>query len=77
MQIRQWLQDINSSLVCAAIDRPARACSAVIKAGKPQGCLPASFDFERRSVAEIGLEFEANFGKDLQSPEPLQSLGFL
>lgn len=22
MQIRQWLQDINSSLVCAAIDCP-------------------------------------------------------
>ena len=41
---------------CAAIDSPARSCSAVIKAGKPQGCLPASFDFEWRSVAEIGLK---------------------
>ena len=40
----------------AAIDRPARSCSAVIKAGKPQGFLPASFDFWGRSVAEIGLK---------------------
>ena len=46
---------MNGARVCA-IDRSARSCSAVIKAGKPQRCLPASFDFEWRSVAEIGLK---------------------
>ena len=29
----------------ANLDRPARVRFVVIKAGKPQGCLPASFDF--------------------------------
>ena len=29
----------------ANLDRPARVRFAVVKAGKPQGCLPASFDF--------------------------------
>lgn len=32
----------------ANLDRPARVRSVVIKAGKPQGCLPASFDFRCR-----------------------------
>ena len=43
----------------ANLDRPARVRFAVGKAGKPQGCLPASFDFgcrgrcsSRRGVAE-------------------------
>ena len=54
---------------CAAIDSPARSCSAVIKAGKPQGCLPASFDFDWPQI-------EANFDRYLQSPELLQTLVF-
>ena len=29
----------------ANLDRPARVRFVVVKAGKPQGCLPASFDF--------------------------------
>ena len=29
----------------ANLDGPARFCLSVIKAGKPQGCLPASFGF--------------------------------
>ena len=35
--------------------QPGRTCSVVTKADKPQRGLPASFDFEWRSVAEIGL----------------------
>ena len=33
--------------------QPGRPCSAVIKAGKPQRCLPASFDFGRGPVVEL------------------------
>ena len=46
----------------ANLDRPARVRFVVIKAGKPQGCLPASFDFgcrgrcpSRRGLAETYL----------------------
>jgi len=46
----------------ANLDRPARVRFAVVKAGKPQGCLPASFDFgcrgwcsSRRRLAETYL----------------------
>ena len=46
----------------ANLDRPARVRFAVGKAGKPQGCLPASFDFgcrgwcsSRRRLAETYL----------------------
>ncbi len=42
--------------LCAAIDHPARSCPATIKAGKHQRCLPASFEFWRRLVVEIGLD---------------------
>lgn len=44
----QWRRTL-----CAAIDRPARSCSAVIKAGKPQGCLPAPFGFWAGAVAGL------------------------
>lgn len=46
----------------ANLDRPARVRFVVVKAGKPQGCLPASFDFgcrgwcsSRRRLAETHL----------------------
>ena len=60
----------------AAIDCPARSCSAVIMVGKPQGCLSASFNFERRSSSRNWPQFEADFDRDLQSREPLQFLDF-
>ena len=46
-------QDERRTL-CAAIDRPARSCFMVIKAGKPQGCLPAPFGFWGRGAAALG-----------------------
>ena len=48
-QVDRCLGRDERTLSCAAIDRPARPCSAVNKAGKAQGCLLASFAFERVS----------------------------
>lgn len=46
----------------ANLDRPARVRFVVIKAGKPQGCLPASFDFgcRRRCSSRLGAETYPN-----------------
>ncbi len=38
----------------ANLDRPARVRFVVVKAGKPQGCLPASFDFGCRGWCSSG-----------------------